>query len=55
MVDEALILRKLSEFRNIVVHRYDRIEDAIIIGILKKDLNDFVKYKNAIVNILKQG
>ena len=32
---------KMSKFRNIVVHDYARIDPEIVIGILKKDLNDF--------------
>lgn len=56
IIDKRLFgkMEKMAKFRNLIVHRYDRIDDAIIVGILKKDLNDFVKYKNAIVNILKQ-
>ena len=32
---------KMSKFRNIVVHDYARIDPEIVIGILRKDLNDF--------------
>lgn len=27
--------------RNILVHGYDRVDDALIYGIMKKHLNDF--------------
>jgi uncharacterized protein YutE (UPF0331/DUF86 family) len=46
-------LEKMAKFRNIIVHQYDKIDEAIVVGILKKDLNDFVKYKEAVINVLK--
>jgi uncharacterized protein YutE (UPF0331/DUF86 family) len=53
MVDEALILRKLSEFRNIVVHHYDKVDAEIVVNILKNNLKDFIKYRDAIIGLLK--
>jgi uncharacterized protein YutE (UPF0331/DUF86 family) len=47
-------LVKMARFRNIIVHQYDKIDGEIVVGILKKDLNDFVKYKDAIINIIKE-
>jgi uncharacterized protein YutE (UPF0331/DUF86 family) len=47
-------LEKMAKFRNIIVHQYDKIDEAIIVGILKKDLNDFVKYKDSVINVLKR-
>ena len=41
MVDEALIFRKLSE-----LDEYFK---------LKKDLDDFMSYKEAIINFIKAG
>jgi uncharacterized protein YutE (UPF0331/DUF86 family) len=46
-------MEKMAKFRNIIVHHYDKVDREIVIGILKKDLNDFSAYKDAIVNILK--
>ena len=34
--------------RNILVHGYDRIDDVLIYGILKKHLNDFEDFLNQI-------
>ena len=47
-------MEKMAKFRNIIVHQYDKIDGEIIVGILKKDLKDFVKYKDAVINIIKR-
>lgn len=44
---------KMAKFRNIIVHHYDKVDTEIVIGILRRDLNDFSAYKDAIINILK--
>jgi uncharacterized protein YutE (UPF0331/DUF86 family) len=44
----------MAKFRNIIVHHYDKIDEAIIVAILKKDINDFAKFKEEIVKILKK-
>jgi len=46
-------LDKMAKFRNIVVHHYDKVDAEIVVGILKKDLKDFMHYKDAIVGFLK--
>ncbi len=45
-------MEKISKFRNIIVHHYDRIAPEIIVNILRKDLDDFLIFKNAIIKIL---
>jgi uncharacterized protein YutE (UPF0331/DUF86 family) len=47
---EAMV--KMSKFRNIVVHDYARIDPEIVIGILKKDLNDFKIFSREILHFL---
>ena len=44
---------KMVKFRNIIVHDYDKVDTEVVIAILKKDLNDFVGYKNTILEFLK--
>jgi uncharacterized protein YutE (UPF0331/DUF86 family) len=46
-------LNKMAKFRNIVVHHYDSVDAEIIVGILKKDLKDFMSYKDMIISFLK--
>jgi uncharacterized protein YutE (UPF0331/DUF86 family) len=48
------IMEKMAKFRNIVVHNYDEIDASIVVNILKGHLGDFLTYKNAIINILKE-
>ena len=45
----------MVKFRNVVVHDYDRIDGEIVIGILKKRLDDFITYKDAVVQFLKKS
>jgi uncharacterized protein YutE (UPF0331/DUF86 family) len=46
-------LEKMAKFRNIVVHDYDKVDAEIVVGILKKNLKDFVNYKDAIIRLLE--
>lgn len=46
-------MEKMTKFRNIVVHNYDKIDAEIVIAILKRDINDFMAYKDAIIKIIK--
>jgi len=46
-------MEKMAKFRNIIVHHYDKVDTEIVVGILRKDLNDFSAYKDVIINIIK--
>jgi uncharacterized protein YutE (UPF0331/DUF86 family) len=46
-------MEKMAKFRNIVVHHYDHVDAEIIVGILKKDLDDFPGYRTAILSYLE--
>ena len=46
-------LEKMAKFRNVVVHDYDRVDAEIVIGILRINLDDFNKFKDAVVSFLK--
>ena len=48
-------MQQMAKFRNIVVHNYDKIDAEIVIGILRKRLNDFIFYKDAIVKTIKES
>jgi uncharacterized protein YutE (UPF0331/DUF86 family) len=45
---------KMAKFRNIVVHHYDTIDAEIVVGILKRDLNDFAGLQASIVSLLEK-
>lgn len=45
-------MAKIAKFRNIIVHHYDKIDETIVVSILKNHLNDFANYRDAILRIL---
>jgi uncharacterized protein YutE (UPF0331/DUF86 family) len=45
-------MAKMAKFRNVVVHQYEKIDPVIVVSILHKNLNDFEKYKKAIIKYL---
>jgi uncharacterized protein YutE (UPF0331/DUF86 family) len=46
------IMEKMAKFRNVVVHQYEKIEPSIVVSILHTNLDDFEKYKKAIIKYL---
>ncbi len=46
-------LQKMARFRNILVHHYERIDPEIVVGILRKDLDDFRRFKETLLERLK--
>ena len=46
-------LVKMTKFRNIVIHQYDKIDEEIVVSILNKNLDDFLAYRDAIIEYLK--
>lgn len=46
-------MEKIAKFRNIVVHHYDKVDPEIVVTILRKHLDDFLSYKDAIINMVK--
>jgi uncharacterized protein YutE (UPF0331/DUF86 family) len=46
-------LRRMKGFRNILVHRYGRIDDSISFTILKEDLPDLIDFVNEVDSYLR--
>jgi hypothetical protein len=44
----------MAKFRNVVVHHYDTIDAEIVVGILKRDLDDFLGFQKATISLLEQ-
>ena len=42
-------MENMAKFRNIIVHSYDKIDAAIVVNILKKQLKDFIQFKETIL------
>lgn len=55
IVPEAFLpnLLNMAGFRNIVVHDYARIDNAIVYGILKRHLDDFDRFARLVTNFLE--
>jgi uncharacterized protein YutE (UPF0331/DUF86 family) len=47
-------MEKMAKFRNIIIHHYDKVDEAIVVGILKRHLDDFLLFKQAILDFLKK-
>ena len=47
-------MEKMAKFRNILVHHYYKVDAGIVVSILRSNLNDFLSYKDAIVNLLRK-
>jgi uncharacterized protein YutE (UPF0331/DUF86 family) len=55
LIDPPLFqaMEKMAKFRNIVVHHYDKIDESIVVTILREHLDDFLLFRDAILKILK--
>ncbi len=46
------VLKKMKGFRNRLVHEYEKTDDRLVYEILKRNYNDFEKFKNSIKKAL---
>ena len=46
-------LVQMARFRNLIVHDYARIDDRIVLSILKERLEDFDRYAQAVIDYLE--
>jgi uncharacterized protein YutE (UPF0331/DUF86 family) len=46
-------MTKMAKFRNIIVHDYARIEPEVVVGILRKDVEDRKRFSREILLYLK--
>lgn len=50
----STIMEKMAKFRNVVVHQYEGVDTEIVIAILTKHLNDFERFRGAILSYLNR-
>jgi uncharacterized protein YutE (UPF0331/DUF86 family) len=43
----------IASFRNLIVHYYERIDDAVVFGVFKENLSDFDLFVDRIVEYLR--
>ncbi|HAJ32077.1 MAG TPA: hypothetical protein DCK79_01700 [Candidatus Atribacteria bacterium] len=46
-------MKNMAQFRNIIVHHYDKIDEAIVVNILRRNLKDFFEYRDSVLKIIK--
>ena len=46
--EQTLVMEKMAKFRNIVVHQYESVDTEIVILILRRHLDDFSLFSDAI-------
>ncbi len=49
------VMSKMAKFRNIVVHHYEKIDASIVVTILKRHLEDFILFRDAILKQLARS
>ncbi|WAM34170.1 type VII toxin-antitoxin system HepT family RNase toxin [Caldicellulosiruptor morganii] len=56
IIDEKLgsRMKAMVGFRNIIVHDYQSIDLRILQSIIEKNLTDFLKFKDAVLNFIKR-
>ena len=49
------IMEKMAKFRNIVVHQYEKVDTEIVIMILRKHLDDFLVFRDAVLQMFNDA
>ncbi len=49
------VLEKMAKFRNIVVHQYKNVDTEIVIMILRKHLDDFLVFRDAVSRMFNRS
>ena len=49
------VMEKMAKFRNIVVHQYEKVDTEIVLMILRKHLDDFLVFRDAVLQILNDA
>ena len=49
------VMEKMAKFRNIVVHQYEKVDTEIVIMILRKHLDDFLVFRDAVLQMLNDA
>ena len=48
-------LEQMAAFRNLIVHYYERIDDAIVFGVFQRNLSDFLAFVDSMFEYLKKN
>jgi len=53
--DDLPRFESMASFRNLIVHYYERVDDAMVYGMFKQNLSDFDLFVERIVDYLKKA
>ena len=45
---------QMAAFRNLLVHYYERIDDTVVFGVFKKNLDDFDRFVDCVAAYLER-
>jgi uncharacterized protein YutE (UPF0331/DUF86 family) len=51
--EQCNTMKKMAQFRNIIIHHYDKVDETIVVNILRQNLKDFLEYRDSIIKIIK--
>ncbi|MCK5912555.1 MAG: DUF86 domain-containing protein [Desulfuromusa sp.] len=47
--------RKMVQFRNFIVHRYEQVDIGILVGMVNENLKDFKQFKDEVLNYVRHS
>ena len=51
--DQLPIFQNMASFRNMLVHRYENVDEELVFGIFHKHLDDFEQFSSLIISWVK--
>jgi uncharacterized protein YutE (UPF0331/DUF86 family) len=52
--DDLARFENIASFRNLIVHYYERVDDAVVYGVFKENLSDFDLFVDRIIEYLER-
>jgi uncharacterized protein YutE (UPF0331/DUF86 family) len=53
--DEVAVYERMARFRNLLVHYYEKVDDAVVYGVFRNHLDDFERYVTHILSYVQSG
>lgn len=53
--EQTAVMEKMAKFRNVVVHQYEAVDAEIVVLVLRRHLDDFQLFSDAVVLHIKKG
>jgi uncharacterized protein YutE (UPF0331/DUF86 family) len=49
------MMENMAKFRSIIVRHYDKVDESTVVSILKKHLDDFLTYRDVIIDTITKS